>query len=430
MNIKNPATPDVVVIGGGIGGLALALALHKRGITCRVIESASEIKPLGTGINLLPHAIAQLDHLGVLAEMERRAVPTQEVCYYTRLGQLVYKEPRGRFAGYELPQLSIHRAAIHEVLLDAVRERMGPNAIELGLHCIGVSQDEHSVSVHVRNAKSEALPDIRGNIAIACDGVHSAVRKQMHPTQAVPRYEGTTMYRGTTHWKPFLSGASMIYLGTQETGKLILYPIRNNIDAEGRQLINWVIEIERQDDQLVRDWSRSAKVEAFIDSFKDCAFDWLDIPAVLQSADTIYEYPMVDQDPLTFWTQGRVTLLGDAAHPMMPRGSNGAAQALIDAITLADLLAEHQGEPQQALKVYEERRREATGNVVLANRKISPDAILRVIEERTGGKPFDKIEDVMPAEEFENWQERYRSLAGFDKAHVNAATSVKNRVAP
>ena len=206
----------------------------------------------------------------------------------------------------------------------------------------------------------------------------------------------------------------MVYLGTHETGKLVIYPIRNDIDDEGHQLINWVVEISRPSEMLLRDWNRPSSVEEFIDNFKDCAFDWLDVPAIMRSADSIFEYPMVDQDPLPFWSQGRVTLLGDAAHPMMPRGSNGSAHAIIDAITLAGLLADH-SDPVAALKEYEEKRLEVTGKVVLANRQISPDAILRVVEERTGGKPFNTIEDVLSKEEFEQWQARYRKVAGFAK---------------
>ncbi|MGA3845453.1 flavin-dependent oxidoreductase [Ralstonia nicotianae] len=422
MNTRNVAKPEVVVIGAGIGGLALALALHEVGVPCRIIESAPEIKPLGVGINLLPHAMAALDRLGVVQDLERKAVPTREVCFYTRRGQLVDRELRGRFAGYPLPQLSIHRADLHEVLLDAVRARLGPDAVELGRRCTGVTQDGRWVEVHVQDARKDPLPAIRGDIAVACDGVHSVVRKQMHPVEAVPRYEGTTQYRGTTRWQPFLSGASMVYLGTEKTGKLVLYPVRDNVDAQGRQLLNWVVEIERPDALLLRDWNRPARVEDFIGSFEACAFDWLDIPAVMRAADSIYEYPMVDQEPLPFWSDGRVTLLGDAAHPMMPRGSNGAAQAIIDALTLADQLAAHD-DPERALKAYEDKRLDVTGKIVLANREISPDAILRLVEARTGGQPFDRIEDVLSAGEFEQWQARYREVAGFDRAQVQPGSA-------
>lgn len=232
------------------------------------------------------------------------------------------------------------------------------------------------------------------------------------------------MYRGVTRWKPFLTGASMVYLGTQKTGKLVVYPVRNDIDADGRQLINWVIELEQNpDEKLQRDWNRPAKVEDFIKNFENCSFDWLDIPAFLRASDVIFEYPMVDQEPLPFWTQGRLTLLGDAAHPMMPRGSNGSAHAVFDAITLAEILSSEQ-DPLLALKLYESKRLPVTSKVVLANRSISPDAILQVVEDRSGGKMFNKIEDILSDDEFKQWQDRYREVAGFNKAQVHAALTV------
>jgi 2-polyprenyl-6-methoxyphenol hydroxylase-like FAD-dependent oxidoreductase len=404
----------IIIIGGGIGGLTLALTLHRAGIACRVYEAVKQIKPLGVGINLLPHATAALAGLGLLPALEAVAVTTQEVCYYTRAGQAVYQDPRGRFGGHEYPQLSIHRADLHAVLMQAVQERLGPQAIVFDHRCTGVTQNRDFAEIHFCNAAGDALPAVQGSAAIACDGVHSVVRKQMHPVEAKPRYEGTMQFRGATRHAPFLTGASMVYLGTNEMGKLVMYPIRNHVDDQGRQLINWVVEVERSNGLLVRDWNRPATVDAFIAGFEGCVFDWLDIPALMRNADVILEYPMVDQDPLPFWSQGRITLLGDAAHPMMPRGSNGAAHAILDAVALAELLAQH-ASVEAALKEYESRRLTATGAVVLANREISPDAILRVVEERTGGKPFHHIEDVLSKEEFEAWQARYRQVAGFEK---------------
>jgi len=410
--MSNDRESHIIIVGAGIGGCTLALALHKVGVRCRLVEAAAELKPLGVGINLLPHAVRDLADLGLEQRLAGKGIPTKEYCFYTRLGQLVYNEPRGRFAGYEWPQISIHRGDLHGILLDAVRERLGPEAIALGRKCIGVEQDADRAIVHLVDPDGAPLPDITGIAAISCDGVHSVARANMHPKEAVPRYEGTTQYRGVTRWKPFLTGASMAYLGTHETGKLIVYPIRDNIDAEGRQLVNWVIEVVRPNDQLLRDWNRKSSVQEFIHHFEHCSFDWLDIPALLRANDAVYEYPMMDQEPLPSWTQGRITLLGDAAHPMMPRGSNGAAQAIIDATTLAGLLAANT-DPLAALKEYEARRLKATADVVLANRAMSPDAIIRVVEERTKGKPFRNIEDVISREELVQWQERYREIAGF-----------------
>jgi len=409
---------DVIIIGAGIGGLAFALALHKAGVPFRIYEAAPELKPLGVGLNLLPHAIKALTELGLQERLLAKGVETQEYCFYTRHGQHVYTEPRGRRAGYDWPQISIHRGDLHSVLLEALKQRCGADTVQLDHKCVHVEQDAGGVTVMFDNARGERLAPARGAIAVACDGVHSVLRRLYHPKEAVPRYEGTTQYRGTTRWKPFLRGASMAYLGTFETGKLIIYPIRNSIDTEGRQLINWVIELSKPDDQLLRDWNRQSRVEEFIDNFADWTFDWLDIPALLRAADSIYEYPMVDQDPLPFWTEGCITLMGDAAHPMMPRGSNGAAQAIIDGVTLAPMLAAT-SDWQNALKDYERIRLQATGDVVLANRAIAPDAVLRVVHERTGGKPFASIDDVISRDELVEWQERYRKVAGFAADDLN-----------
>lgn len=411
---------EVLIIGGGIGGLTLALALHRQGIPFRVYESAPEIKPLGVGLNLLPHAMRELADLGLEAELSRKGIETQQYCFFTSNGQLVQSEPRGRFAGYEWPQIAIQRGDLHFTLLDAVRARAGADAVVTGHRCVGIEQDDNAAIAHfVHPATGEALPSVRGKVAIACDGVNSMTRVQMHPQQAVPRYEGTIQYRGTTRWKPYLTGSTHFYMGTNETGKLVMYPIRDNIDGQGTQLINWVIEVVRPSEQLQRDWNRRAAIEDFIHHFEHAKFDWLDIPALMRAAEAVYEYPMIDQDPLPFWSQGRVTLLGDAAHPMMPRGSNGSAHAIIDATTLAKSLARH-ADPCAALQEYEAVRMPATSSVVLANREIAPDAILRVVQERTGGKPFQRIEDVISAQELEQWQDRYRKVAGFAREDLQA----------
>jgi len=414
-------TQEVIIVGAGIGGLAFALALHQVGVPFRLYESAQELKPLGVGLNLLPHAVKALTGLGLQPALLAKGVETREYCFYTSHGQHVFTEPRGKFAGYDWPQISIHRGDLHAALLDAVRQRCGDDAVRLNHRCVGVEQDAEGAEVAFVDADGRALPVQRGSIAVACDGVHSVFRRHYHPKEAVPRYEGTTQYRGTTRWKPFLSGASMAYLGTYETGKLIIYPIRDDIDAEGRQLINWVIELSKPNDQLLRDWNRQSRAEEFIANFEDWHFDWLDVPALLRAADSIYEYPMVDQDPLPFWTAGRVTLMGDAAHPMMPRGSNGAAQAVIDGVTLAPMLKASTDWPA-VLKAYEALRLKATGNVVLANREIAPDAILRVVHERSGGLPFHRIEDLVSRAELVEWQERYRKVAGFSAEDLRRET--------
>jgi 2-polyprenyl-6-methoxyphenol hydroxylase-like FAD-dependent oxidoreductase len=403
---------DVLILGAGPAGLTLALALHRAGIPCRVFEAATEIRAVGVGVNILPHAAAVLHGLGLEAGLAARAVQTSQSYFFNRFGQLIHQEPLGRSAGYPAPQYSIHRADLQEVLLQAARERLGADRILPGHRVAAVEQDAGAAVVRFEGG----LPPARGMAAVACDGIHSAVRRQFHPQEQGLRYSGYTMWRGVTRWKPFLNGAPMVRAGWLKTGKMVIYPIRENIDAEGRQLVNWVAEIETPQ-RLDRDWNRAGRLEDFLPLFADWRFDWLDVPAMLRAADTVLEFPMVDQDPLPWWTQGRITLLGDAAHPMVPRGSNGAGQAILDAVTLSALLA--QGGPvEAALKAYEAERLPATTAVVLRNRSNPPDAILREVHDRTGDKPFARIEDVISREELLGLSDGYKQVAGYTMADV------------
>ena len=399
---------EILVIGAGIGGLTLALELHRRGFACRVFESAPEIKAVGVGINLLPHATKALGELGLVPALQKLAVETAEAAFFNRFGQLIYREPLGKRAGYEWPQLSIHRGDLQTVLLDAVRERLGEERLCLGYHCSGFEQDERSVTAHFKNRAPMA-----GAALIGCDGIHSVIRAQLYPDEGEPRYSGINMWRGVTRWRPILSGASMTRAGWLKGGKLVHYPIRNGIDAQGRQLVNWLWEIETPDHKRW-DWNRPARVEDFVAGAESWRFDWLDVPAFFRAADVVLEYPMVDKDPLPAWSFGRATLLGDAAHPMYPRGSNGAGQAILDAKVLSELLS-REPDVVHALKEYERQRLGPTSNVVLENRRNPPDAILREIYERTGDAPFADIQSVISHEELKALSERYKKIAGYDK---------------
>jgi len=397
---------DVLIVGGGIGGLTLALELHQRNIACRVFESAPQIQAVGVGINILPHATRVLADLGLQDALAKVAVETAEAAFFNRFGQLIYREPLGRRAGYKWPQFSIHRGDLQSVLLDAVKARIGEDRLHLGHHCTGFSQDDAGVVLSLKDRSP-----IKGSAAIGCDGIHSGIRRQLYPNEGEPRYSGVNMWRGVTRWKPVLGGATMIRAGWLKGGKLVYYPIRNDIDAQRRQLVNWLWEIETPDYKRW-DWNRPARVEDFIAGVQDWKFDWLDVPAFFRAADVVLEYPMVDKDPLPAWSFGRVTLLGDAAHPMVPRGSNGAGQAILDARSLAQCLS-REGD---ALKRYEDERLGPTSNVVLENRRNPPDAILREIYERTGDKPFERIENVISAAELKTISERYKGIAGYDKS--------------
>jgi len=411
----HPHQYDVAIIGAGIGGLTLALCLHQQGISCRVFEAAPEIRPLGAGVNLLPHAVRVMDELGLAGRLAEVAVTTKESIFFNKFGQFVYSEPAGRDAGYAWPQFSIHRGDLQMALLEAVHERLGTDAVQLGWRCLGVDQDDAGVTVRFDDGNGHEREPARAALAVACDGIHSAVRKQFYPDEGAPRYSGVNMWRGTTVLPPFLSGASMVRAGWLSVGKMVIYPIRNNVDGQGQQLVNWVAEIEAPQPAR-RDWNRGGRLEDFFPAFADWHFDWLDVAAMLQATETILEYPMVDQDPLPKWSFGRVTLLGDAAHPMVPRGSNGAGQAILDGPSLAQQIREF-GASAKALEEYERIRLKATGEVVLMNRVAPPDAILLTVHELTGGKPFTRIEDVISREELQAVSNRYKQVAGFS---VNA----------
>jgi len=404
---------EVIIVGAGVGGLTLGLALHQAGIACRIFESVPEIKAIGVGINLLPHATRELAALGLEAALARVAIETKDATFFNRFGQLIYQEPLGRAAGYDHPQFSIHRGDLQMVLLDAFRARAGSDRLVTNSHCLGVEQDEAGVTVSFADGPGGAGGfTARGSVAIACDGINSAIRKQFFPDEGEPRYSGVNMWRGVTRWKPILSGASMVRAGWLSHGKMVIYPIRSP-GSDGLQLVNWVAEIETPTYRK-RDWNRAGSLEDFIGAFADWHFDWLDVPAFIRAADSVLEFPMVDQDPLPRWSFGRITLLGDAAHPMVPRGSNGAGQAILDVRVLTDALRD-QADPVAALASYEKQRLETTTRVVLTNRTNPPDAILREVFQRTNDRPFADIDDVITREELAALSEGYKRIAGYSK---------------
>ena len=404
---------DIIIVGAGIGGLTLGLALHAAGIPCRIFESTAEIRAVGVGINLLPHATKELAALGVEADLARAAISTQDATFFNRFGQLIYQEPLGRAAGYAHPQFSIHRGDLQMILLEAFRSRAGADRISTNRHCLAVEQDESGVCLHFSDGPDgKDRSTVRGRVAVACDGINSAIRKQFFPGEGEPRYSGVNMWRGVTRWKPILSGASLVRAGWLSHGKMVIYPIRA-ADADGLQLVNWVAEIETPVYRK-RDWNRPGSLDDFIGAFADWHFDWLDVPALIRGADSVLEFPMVDQDPLPRWSFGRVTLLGDAAHPMVPRGSNGAGQAILDARALTSALLAGD-DPVAALAAYEQQRLEATTRIVLTNRSNPPDAILREVFERTNDQPFARIDDVISRDELVALSEGYKRIAGYSK---------------
>jgi 5-methylphenazine-1-carboxylate 1-monooxygenase len=411
----------VAIVGGGICGLSLALNLHRRGVACRVYERVPEIKQLGVGITLLPHAMRELSALGLGDELLAAGIENRESRFFNRFGQLIYKEPRGKFAGYDVPEVGIHRGRLHVILAKAVRDRLGPDAICTDHECTGVEQDEGGATVHFKETSTgHRRESVRADVAIACDGINSAIRKKYYPDDKLA-FAGINSWRGVTRRKPIFDGHTYIRAGSIRTGKIVIYPILDNIDEHGNQLINWMADI-KGDTFEQNDWNQPGDLADFLPVYENWHFEWLDVPQMIRESEQILEYPMVDKDPIEVWTFGRVTLAGDAAHPMYPRGSNGAAQSTIDARTLADALASH-GDAQQALKAYEAARAVAAANVVRTNREYPPDFINTKVEELVGDRPFENLDSYISQDEIRTLSENYKRVAGFTLADVAPAHS-------
>jgi 2-polyprenyl-6-methoxyphenol hydroxylase-like FAD-dependent oxidoreductase len=409
---------EIAIVGGGIVGLALALNLEERGVPCRVYEAAPEIRELGVGITLLPHAMRELAALGLQQTLEPLGIENRESCFFNRFGQLIYKEPRGRFAGYPLPELGMHRGRLHRVLYEAARDRLGAERIVTDRRCVGLAQDAVGVTLQFRQTSSGAtLLPVRAAIAIGCDGVNSTIRAGFYPGEQLV-FTGINTWRGVTRHQPILTGRSYLRIGSIRTGKIVIYPIIDDVDGNGGQLINWTTEIETHS-TAQNDWNKPGRLEDFIHVYESWRFDWLDVAELIRTADVIFEYPMVDKDPIDRWSFGRVTLAGDAAHPMYPRGSNGSAQGLIDARILADALAGY-GDREAALRAYEAARAGPAGKVVLTNRTQPPDFINIRVEELTGDKPFDNLDDFITQDELRALSDRYKQVAGYAISDIAA----------
>lgn len=409
----------VLIAGGGIGGLTLALSLHQIGVPCRIFESVQEIRPLGVGINVLPHACRELIELGLLEELDRTGIRTSELAYFSKHGKPIWSEPRGLEAGYKWPQFSIHRGELQTLLLKAAIARIGQENVLTGHHVSGWEETANGVRVFLNDKDGNKIGSEEGSLLIACDGIHSTIRAKLYPEEGAPIWAKRILWRGVTKAKPFLTGRSMIMAGYQQV-KFVAYPISRQDLERGEPMINWIAERELAADYDWRreDYNRAGKREEFAPWFEQWNFDWLDVPGLIRNAEYFYEYPLVDRDPLEQWTFGRVTLMGDAAHPMYPIGSNGSSQAILDARVLAREIQDR-GETNAALLAYEAERRPATTQLVMLNRGNGPEQVMQMVEERAPGG-FNVVTEVLSQEELEGIANNYKRVAGFQVEALNA----------
>lgn len=412
---------DVLVVGAGIGGLAAALSLHAAGIGVRVVDAARELTALGVGINILPHATRELVALGLADELAATGIPTEELIYHDRFGSRICVEPRGLAAGYRWPQYSIQRGELQLLLLRAVRDRLGVDAVRAGLVLERFELQPAQVLVELRDRHTGRLEIDRADVLIGADGINSAARAQLHPGEGPPIWNGIHLWRGMTDSSPLLGGRTMIVSGADPT--VVVYPVSRTAEQRGHSTLNWGVgaRLVAPTQAPLGDWHHLGGLDDVLPHVADRCFDWLDLPALVRASPRIWEYPMVDRDPLPHWGTGRVTLLGDAAHPMYPFGSNGGTQAIIDGRVLAWELS-CADDAAAGLAGYEHARREPMNTLVLANRQRGPERVVQLVEQRAPDG-FRRIEDVMTRDELDFIAMEYRRTAGFDAETLNAAPS-------
>ncbi len=404
----------IVIAGAGIGGLTAAMCLHRAGHDVQVYEAVSELRPLGVGINIQAGAVRILCNLGLEPALAATAIETRELRYANRHGQTIWADPRGRHAGLPWPQFSIHRGELQMILFNAAREMLGADRIRLGRRIARFAQHHGKVTAHFVDRDGMPAENAEADLLIGADGIHSAVRAHFYPDEGPPKWQGILMWRGVTVGKPYLGGNTMVQAG-HHNQKFVCYPISRAHAERGEALINWICDLYMGDGALPsrEDWNKPGRLEDFLPRFADWNFGWLDVPDVIRNAHTILEFPMIDRDPLPRWSHGRITLLGDAAHPMYPIGSNGASQAILDGEAITQELAVGD-DPEKALRRYEERRLPPTARIVESNRRKGIDVMLDIVEQRAP-QGFTDLESVLPADELEKIVGDYKKLVTQDR---------------
>ena len=404
----------IVIAGAGIGGLTAAMCLHRAGFDVHVYEAVGELKPLGVGINIQAGAVRILSDLGLEPALAATGIETRELRYANRHGQTIWADPRGRHAGLPWPQFSIHRGELQMILLEGAQKMLGAGRIHFDRRIAGFEQRGQKVLARFTGRDGGSAETVEADLLIGADGIHSTVRAQFFPNEGPPKWQGILMWRGVTIGNPYLGGATMVQAGYHNQ-KFVCYPISKRHADRGEALINWICDIYQGEHATPprEDWNKPGKLADFLPRYKDWNFGWLDVPGVIEAAHAIYEFPMVDRDPLPRWSHGRVTLLGDAAHPMYPIGSNGASQSIIDGEAITQELSKGD-DPELALKRYEERRLPPMARIVESNRRKGIDIMLDIVEERAP-KGFDRLDSVLPPDELERIVGDYKKLVAQDR---------------
>ena len=404
-----------IVAGAGIGGLTAALFLHKAGVDCEVWERAPAIRELGVGINLLPHALATLAEIGVADAVEAEGIAPERLTYRTRDGRTVWEEPRGRAAGLPFPQVSVHRGRLQGVLHRAVLDRLPEGTVHLDRALESVRETQGGVEVTFAAADG-ARETARGDVLIGADGIHSTLRRTLFPEEGAPRWSGRMMWRGTTPWPAFEGGRSFVIAGGNDA-RLVLFPIGDL--GGGAMQTNWVLVVRVAEDgaplPVREDWQGRGPRGRCVEAVEGFHVPELDVHALIGATEEVWEFPMCDREPLARWSHGRVTLLGDAAHPMYPFGGNGSAQAMVDARALAACLS-GATDAEAALAAYDEARREAVYRIVASNRAGGPERVIDAVE--AAGDDGAEVERLVPMAERERIVRSYTQLAGFTKEQL------------
>ncbi len=412
----------VLIAGAGVAGLSLGLSLHQVGVPFRIIEAIAELRPLGFGINLQPHAVRELYDLGLKEKLETIGILTERTSYFNNQGQEVWSEPRGLEAGYKFPQISIHRGALQMMLHETLLERCGPKAILAGAKVSEWFETPRGLEVVLTDRQyGYELDRLRGSLLVASDGARSSIREKVFPDVGTAKPRTSMMWRGVARAPIFLGGRTMTISGTKGM-KFVAYPIGQR--GKTQSFVHWIAEMPKspERDYETQDWSRKGSIDDVLPSFEDWRFDWLDIPALIGGTTDVWEWPMVDRDPMPAWNEGRIALLGDSAHPMYPIGSNGASQGILDARVMARSMRDH-GETSLALQDYDDERREPVNAIIQANRGQGPDAVLDAVAE-LAPDGFDDIDAVMPVEARRVFSDTYKEATGLTVEAINAQSSI------